>query len=142
MSNLHIASKLEIRAFDSCSPIQIALKQGNYDYVVNNGDVVINSVKEPVDIASANWEFFGEEGYYSHASDCSLVSIQDKKNNKDNAIDPYDALDTIENFEMFGDFALFEIPCGNGGGYYIYTAKNEKGHIVAVRLTDVEPDEI
>lgn len=138
--SLSIKSVLEIRTLTHETGLTIPLKQGEYNYCVGDEDLCILSKKEPIDFDTVSWSFVGDEGYYSLGSDLNMLSIQDRKSNTDDMIDVEALMDTIDNFLIVSDCAVFMTPSGNGGGAYVYTAKNEKGHIIAVRLCGIEPD--
>lgn len=140
--SLIIKSILEIRTFTNEPQLTIPLKQGDYNYFVGNEDLCIISKKESIEPNNVEWDFVGEDGYYSIGSDLSLLSIQDRKSQTDDFIDVDNILDVIDNFITFNDCGLFMVPSGHGGGAYVYTAKNEKGHIIAVRICGEEPEYI
>lgn len=137
---LLITSVLELRTFTHEKGLTIHLKQGEYDYLSNNEDLCIINKKEPVDPNSIQWDFIGEEGFYSIGSDALYISIQDRKSKTDEIIDVYELNDSVHSFTIFNDIGVYPIPAGNAGGLFAYQAKNEKGHIIAILLSGTEPD--
>lgn len=131
---LTIKSILAIRTFTTEKGLEIPLKQGEYSYYVKGELLYLISDKEPFDIDSVTWELIGDGEHYSTGSDAMIVSIQDRKNHFDDKLDVEEILDNIDVLEIFSECAVFHIPSGEGGGLNVYTTKNEKGHILGIRL--------
>lgn len=140
-NTLEIKSKLRLSNFLDSDVLDINLKQGLYSIIVEQEELVLMSKKEAVDIDSAEWKYVGDEEYASYGSDFHFIKIKDKNSGSPD-LDMDWVEDNVENYYEFLDTVIFEIPSGNGGALSVYTTENEKGHIIAVRINGIAPEDM
>ena len=134
---LDIKSKLEIRTYDRTPNLTIPVKSGTYRLDVKREELVVTHENSNAIDDEIKWEYVGDSKFASLYSDIIFVSIQDSNSKKDRFVDIDEIIDSVENFQSFGDFVLFEIPIGNGGGLAAYTTKDKNENIIAVKINGI-----
>lgn len=136
--NIEIKSKLNISTYTHEKDLNILLKQGTYSASVKSEELTLISEKEPFNPDDVVWDYVGDPEYASIGSDFSFVLVKDGKSVTPDIESDW-IVDNIHNAYSFMEAYIFQIPIGNGGCLFVYTTKNEKGHIIGVKLCGENP---
>lgn len=133
MTQLNIRSKLIVEPYDFQS-LEIPLLQGQYDITLGDEQIILVRSKECFDPDAVVWDFVGEDGYSSICSDSIFLTIKDRKTESPE-IDHEWLIDNVEDSQLIQDVIYYAIPCGTGGCAFVYTVSNEKGQVIAFKIT-------
>ncbi|MBM25881.1 MAG: hypothetical protein CL760_09390 [Chloroflexi bacterium] len=143
MPILSIKNQLKIVSFDAEDAV-INVAKGDFEVFGAVEEINLVLQGQEFDIESANWEYVYEDDPENASifSDYCVLAVTDSKDTGYQVVDPYNAIDEVDNYKHCDNFGLFEIPCGNGGCCFIYTAKNDSGEIIAVKVCGVHPEDM